>query len=450
MAGFFVGDVRSKLGVCDAIARSAGIALETTGVPTSASRLYSSAGDHCRGPANTNRRNGFRRDHAVRATTQGTAAAMKSSTGEHYIALDHVRALAVFMVFSFHFLHGWLGLPVPYGYTPAFFPFSIINQGHTGVALFMTLSGYLFAKLLDGKQVSYPAFFWNRFLRLFPLLIVVLVACGIQTYLNQGRVGLVIYTAMVKRGFLLPLMPNGLPSWPNGAWSITAEMHFYLLLPLILFLGRKSKLCLPAIVLAAIALRTLIHHERGEVQTLAYFTLVGRIDQFVLGIIAFNYRKSIANRHLLFALGFTAFLLYYWQFDLQGGYGKDPSLGSGGAVWIYLPTLEGLAYGLLISYYDSTWQPANTGISKVIGLIGAYSYSIYLLHFFVVFYLPGLVSRHIMALDNFYVACAWSLLCFGLMLPIGYLSFRFIEAPFLKFRRRYFVANAAPPIAAGA
>jgi len=34
------------------------------------------------------------------------------------------------------------------------------------------------------------------------------------------------------------------------------------------------------------------------------------------------------------------------------------------------------------------------------------------------------------------------------MLPIGYLSFRFIEAPFLKFRRRYTIAAEPPPIAA--
>jgi peptidoglycan/LPS O-acetylase OafA/YrhL len=374
---------------------------------------------------------------------------MKSSTGEHYIALDHVRALAVFLVFSHHFLHGWLGLPVPYGYTPAFFPLSIVNQGHTGVALFMTLSGYLFAKLLDGKKVSYPAFFWNRFLRLFPLLIVVFIACGIQIYLKQGHTGYVIYLVMLKRGIYLPLMPNGLPSWPNGAWSIMAEIHFYLLLPLILFLGHKSKLFLPAIVLAAIILRTWLHHKYGQVHLLAYFTLVGRIDQFVLGIIAFNYRKMIANRHVLFLVGFTVFLLYYWQFDLQSGYEKSPLLSSPGALWIYLPTLEGLAYALLISYYDCTYQPANTGLSKVVGYIGAYSYSIYLLHFFVVFYLPALVSTYIMNISNFYVACAWSLFCFLLMLPIGYLSFRFIEAPFLKFRRRYFVVGGAPPVAVG-
>jgi len=373
---------------------------------------------------------------------------MKSSSGEHYVALDHIRAFAVFLVFAFHYLHGWVGFPVPNDYRTAFFPLSIVNQGHTGVSLFMALSGYLFAKLLDGKRVNYAAFFWNRILRLFPLLIVVFVICGVQIWLYKPPSHLQIYIALLRQGWYRPLI-NGLPSWPNGAWSIVAELHFYALLPLILFVDRRSKLALPAIVLAALALRTWLFVQAGDVQALSYFTLVGRIDLFVLGIAAYDYRRYVANRHLLVALVFTAFLLMYAQFNMQASFAKgNPSLSSPGAIWIYLPTLEGLVYGLLIAYYDSTYQPANTGFSKILGLIGAYSYSIYLLHFFVVYHLSGLVNRHIMRLDNFYLACAWALICFLTMLPIGYLSFRFIEAPFLKFRRRYTIAAEPPPIAA--
>lgn len=66
---------------------------------------------------------------------------MRSSSGEHFIALDHVRALAAFMVFAWHFTQAANGYPVPFEYVPALFPFSLLDAGHTGVALFMTLSG---------------------------------------------------------------------------------------------------------------------------------------------------------------------------------------------------------------------------------------------------------------------------------------------------------------------
>jgi peptidoglycan/LPS O-acetylase OafA/YrhL len=378
-------------------------------------------------------RQSFARQSKSDATYLGTAAPVKSSSGEHYLALDHIRALAAFLVFSWHFLHVWHGAPAPIDYQPPLFlfPFSLLTQGHTGVALFMTLSGYLFAKLLDGRRVNYPAFFWNRTLRLLPLLLLVLFVLGLRTYWLHGNIS--NYLRQVAAGLIMPTLPQ-------GGWSITVEFHFYVLLPIILYFGRRSKLALPAVLLAAIALRALIEHRHGQLQTLAYTTIIGRIDQFLLGILAFNYRKVIANRHAMVWSAIAAFLLFYWWFNLHGGFDNMQFRLWSRSLWIVIPTLEGLAYGLLISYYDNSFRPSNTGISRMVGALGAYSYSIYLLHFFVVFQLPTLVDKYLMGLSNFYVACLWSLICFMLMLPIGYLSFRFIESPFLRFRRHYIVS----------
>lgn len=84
---------------------------------------------------------------------------MRSSTGQHWLALDHVRALAAFLMFTWYFTRSTNGYPVAFEGAPAFFPFAILDERHTGVSLFMTLSGYLFAKLLDGRSVDYPLFF---------------------------------------------------------------------------------------------------------------------------------------------------------------------------------------------------------------------------------------------------------------------------------------------------
>jgi peptidoglycan/LPS O-acetylase OafA/YrhL len=55
---------------------------------------------------------------------------MRSSSGMHFIALDHVRALAAFMVVEYHFIHGVNGYPVPFNYVPALFPFSMPGEGN--------------------------------------------------------------------------------------------------------------------------------------------------------------------------------------------------------------------------------------------------------------------------------------------------------------------------------
>lgn len=356
---------------------------------------------------------------------------MRSSTGAHFIALDHVRAFAAFMVVTWHFTHAAIGYPVPFSYTPAFFPAALLDEGHTGVALFMTLSGYLFARLLNGKSIHYGAFLWNRALRLLPLLILVVTLVGIRKVLSgESTAG---YIQSVLAGVVLPTLPN-------GGWSITAEFHFYLILPLLLWMLARSPFLPLAILVAAIGLRVWLHAARGEVQTLAYLTIVGRIDQFVLGMLAYRFRALVTRRHIAVLTMLAAFAWFYWFFDRQGGYWAAPSYPSPSRLWIVLPTLEGLAYAAFIAWYDSSFHHTHGGVSRLVGRIGEFSYSIYLLHFFAVFGVARFVHEHVMNLSNFYVACAWSVLFFALMAIPGALSYRFVEAPFLTRRTRYIVS----------
>ncbi len=129
--------------------------------------------------------------------------------------------------------------------------------------------------------------------------------------------------------------------------------------------------------------------------------------------------------------------MFYWYFDFQGGYYKNPSYPSPSPLWILLPTIEGIAYAVGIVWYDSSFSHSTTGVSRLVGRAGEFSYSIYLLHFFVVFEAARFVNERIMDISNFYLACLWSVVFFLLMMPVGYLSFRFIEAPFLELRKPY-------------
>ena len=356
---------------------------------------------------------------------------MRSSSGAHFIALDHIRAVAAFMVFAWHFTHATRGYPIPFDYVPAFFPLALLDEGHTGVALFMTLSGYLFAKLLDGKSIDYKAFLWNRALRLFPLLFVVILIVGVKQLAAGGSILSYLYS--IARGVFYP-------SLPNGGWSITVEFHYYAVLPLFLWMLRKSKLLPISIIVAAIAIRFLVHQEKGEIQSLAYWTIFGRIDQFALGMLLYHLRVHVAHRHGIAIVVLLGFTMFYWYFDRGGGFYQSPSYPSPSPLWILLPTIEGIAYAVAIAWYESSFSHSTTATSKFIGRIGEFSYSIYLLHFFVVFRAAEFVHERIMDISNFYLACAWSVIFFLLMVPAGYLSFRFIEAPFLKQRRRYITA----------
>lgn len=339
-----------------------------------------------------------------------------------------MRALAAFIVFSWHFIHVNNGHYAP----PPIFPLSIFTEGHTGVALFMVLSGYLFAKLLDGRKINYVQFIWNRFLRLAPLLVTVILIVGLLKYLD----GKSLYS--YARGIAFGLVE---PTLPNGGWSITVEFHFYLMLPLLLFLARRWKYSLLIVLFLAVALRAALHAEMGEVQYLAYWTIVGRVDQFLLGILAFNFREQIAGRHAVVAVNTFIFLCLFWYFDSLGGFYNNHSYPSPSAIWIFMPSLEGLAYAVLVAWYDNSFRHSTGVVSRFIALIGTYSYSIYLLHIFFVFRISEAINEHVIGLSNTYLAISVSFVCFFFMIPIGYVSFRFVELPFLRFRTKYVVSE---------
>jgi peptidoglycan/LPS O-acetylase OafA/YrhL len=358
---------------------------------------------------------------------------MRASTGAHYLGLDHIRAAAALMVFVWHFTHAARGYPVSFEGAPWIFPFAIFDEGHTGVALFMVLSGYLFAKLLDGRSIKYAQFFWNRLLRIAPLLVLVVVIVGAKQAF-QGA--LATYPRTLLDGFILP-------TWPNGGWSITAEMHFYIALPLLLYLARHWRFAPLVAVVIAVSLRAAIFLFHGEVQDAAYWTIIGRADDFLLGIAAFKFREHFANRHALVLSIAICFAAYFWAFDYLGGFYL---IGKSSPIWITLPTAEAIAYSSFIAYYDTTYHPSPTGFSWALSKVGEYSYSIYLLHPFVVFYLSDVVQRRVMDISNFYIACAWALLGFALMIPVGFVSYNYFELPFLRLRKTAIKTEAPLPL----
>lgn len=339
------------------------------------------------------------------------------------IGLDHVRALAAFTVFGWHFMHFANGYPVPFEGAPLIFPLAFFDEGHTGVSLFMALSGYIFAKILDGKIVNYPAFMLRRAIRLLPLLFAMLIVEALRQFIIGADLNAYFHSLIA--GVVQPTLPN-------GAWSLTVEFHFYVLLPLLLYLLRKSPAFLLIVVLLAILVRLALFMKNGTVFWPAYWTIFGRIDQFVFGILGYHFRAIIVTKHRhAVALGLI-FLLFFYFFDLSGGLYQMPSWPSTSSLWIVMPSIEGAVYGLLIAYYDGSFKHSQGHISRFVGNIGKYSYSIYLWHFLVVFHMANFVHTRIVNISHYYTGQLWAFICFLTLLPFAYVSYKIFEEPFMK------------------
>ncbi len=345
---------------------------------------------------------------------------MKPSQGSYFVGLDHIRALAAFTVFVWHFNH------VSDGHlATSEYPFlAILMEGHVGVAIFMTLSGYLFAKILFDARFFYPAFLYNRFLRLLPLLILVTAI----VMLRKDRPDAVIaFLKTFVRGFVFP-------EWPNGGWSVAVELHFYFLLPVLLWITRKSKYICLCLIACCLLGRWAVWSTEGTVQTLSYWTIVGRIDQFILGLLAFVTADLVKNKHVRALLIFFTLLTYIAFFDHLGGFYSNTRYPSPHPVWIIDPTILGLGFAYLVAWYDTSFTMPNKGISGLIARIGACSYSIYLLHSFVVFWAAQWIHDNIVDLTSSVSMLLSATVCFLLFVPFAYLSYIIIELPPLRFR----------------
>jgi rhamnosyltransferase len=351
---------------------------------------------------------------------------MKSHLGHYYQSLDLVRGLAVFTVFVWHFIHFNGGNLA----SPLIFPLSFFTEGHTGVAIFMTLSGYLFAKLADGKQIHYPHFLWNRFLRLAPLLITILLLAALKEAID-GTLSW-HYLENIGRGIIYPTLPN-------GAWSVTVETHFYLFFPALLFISNRNKYLFLTLLIIPIAIRLIIFLAYGEVQSAAYWTIIGRLDQFICGMLLFQLKDFLRGRWYLAAIIGFLFLSALYKFDLMGGLYRDPGLKSPSSIWVIWPLIEGISYACLIAWLDVSFGHSDSRLIRFIALVGTYSYSIYLIHFFVVFEMPKMINHYLYPLDNQYILLLFSIPCFLLLLPLSYFSYEYIEKPFLKYRKKYLI-----------
>jgi peptidoglycan/LPS O-acetylase OafA/YrhL len=334
-----------------------------------------------------------------------------SSEGKHFDSLDHIRALAAFLCVFWHFAHRPDNTPVPLTKAPWL---GLLDEGHSGVALFMVLSGYLFARLIGDRQIDFRQFLINRLLRLVPLLVLVFLLYGLR---NRTADPL---------AYIADLIVGLAWGWPLGAWSIAVELHFYFLLPFVLMWQRRYPWLPLALAGWMIGFRALLFASGAELQPLAFFSIIGRADQFLLGILAA--RVIMSSRLALGAFG--AFYLYYAGFTAAGGlYGLV-----GSPIWIIHPTIEAAGFAALIIWYDR--NPWRGPVMDFIAKGGTYSYGTYLLHGFNVTATAAMVDAWI-GLDHVLEALPFALLYFVAMTAISSAVYRLVEVPFLRFRRPY-------------
>ncbi len=376
---------------------------------------------------------------------QGPIASTMKSTNFGYIpALDHLRGFAAVLVLFFHGSH-FISHKLAYGtpYDPANWtrtgnPFSaLVIEGHTAVSLFFVLSGFIFTVGSLQKKLTYRGFYRNRLLRTYPLFLFFLFLGVVFTAENFS------FTALLQTVFF---MANSDTAFNGGAftyvfWSIAVEWHFYLAFPLLLLAAQRwGWRALLALIVLFIFLRIGAYFAGADMRNLSYYTIVGRIDQFLLGMLAGIYYRNhfVAGRRLDYVAiaGAGLVLALLFGFNRLGGGAVNNYL------WIFWPTLEAGAWAFFLIGYLSIVRHLHRLVGRGLVAVGTISYSIFLGHYLVLDYFLRHDWDSLLRVGDPLATAVLNTLVLILppVLLLASLTYICVERPFLRRRRNYMQA----------
>ena len=379
------------------------------------------------------------------------ASTMKSTNFGYIPALDHLRGFAAVLVLFFHsshFISHKLIYSTPYDpakWAKAGNPFSALAiEGHTAVSLFFLLSGFVFTVGSLQKKLNYLGFYRNRLLRTYPLFLFFLTL-GIAFNTENFSI-----TALLQSVFF---MANSDTAINGGAftfvfWSIAVEWHFYLLFPLLLVCVQKwGWKVLPGLILALLVVRTGAYFAGADMRVLSYWTIVGRLDQFLLGMLAGIYYRNyfVAGKRLDYVAigGAGLVLMLLFGFNQLGGGGANNYL------WIFWPTLEAMAWAIFLIGYLSIARHFHRLVGNALVALGTISYSIYMGHYLVLDFFLRHEWESLWRLGDPVATAALNTFVFmlPLVLLLAMITYFCVERPFLLRRRKY--VQVAAPVAQG-
>jgi peptidoglycan/LPS O-acetylase OafA/YrhL len=346
-------------------------------------------------------------------------------------ALNGLRGLACLMVVSFHMIATPIWRPLPL--SAEWWIKNISSLGLFGVDLFFVLSGFLLGGSCLSRASaphSLRSFYRQRAARILPLYFIFLVL---------GSLLLSFVFSSPKYGWIqrpdAPLWPFFLqlqnfqmahlgklgPYWLSPTWSLAVQVHFYLVLPLVIYKYHRSRALVPvllAFILGALLLRGVLWLTVTNDGVPNYILTPCRWDSLFIGVLgAWIYRNLGGN-----ALS-TAQLKWLWMgAALSVLWVIIALLSQEGAreesIRVFLYPLVALSFLCLL--FLALFSPSTNKFfaGRWLQALGDISYPIYLIHPLVF----GLLSTYILQQKPFFTSASqlWiSVVCFFVSLALS-------------------------------
>lgn len=326
--------------------------------------------------------------------------------------LDFLRGTLAFLVMIYHF-NLWNGNKT-----------NFLNFiGIYGVESFFILSGVVLTYTYSKNKLDIFSYFMKRFLRILPLFyFVVLIEIIYKILFVDIQINQILQV-IIGDLFLFNMFQPHLTSVVSG-WSIMVEMLFYMLFPLLLLI-KKEYIYLITVLIVVFTycifnFYILDFNEPFEPQNKYYVSFIFNFLFFLIGMsiakIRLNTSFYIQNYKILF-LAIIVILIWSniyrienYMFFLMNEY----------------RIISILLISILIFICTFTiFEHKSNFISNTLSFFAKISYSLYLLHFLVYFFVTSFLN-----INNLYIIVIATIL-------ISYISYLFIELKFTSLLRRY-------------
>mgnify|MGYP002402666753 CR=1 FL=1 len=313
-------------------------------------------------------------------------------------ALDGLRAVAIVAVVAFH-------CRVPF-----------MTGGYFGVDLFFVLSGYLITSLLAHDRdrhgtIDLQRFYWNRLVRLMPVLVAVVLAVYALGLTTPGKAAIALF---YLTDIFAPFDHEfGILS---HTWSLSVEEHFYLLWPLalpVLLRAKNPALWALGLFVGATIWRVTWFPVLPYEET--YYRFDARLSGLLLGSALALTKINLEAAELARIGKFSACALVFAAVSIP--------IFTATSLLVAQPLVEIAAAGLLVAALNESTKLHAILARPVLVQLGRWSYGIYLWHYPVAFVL----REHLWWLQTLLLTSAISV-------ALAALTYRAIEIPFRRFR----------------
>lgn len=294
----------------------------------------------------------------------------------------------------------------------------MINEGFIGVTLFFILSGFIlsysYQEKLNSKQSSISQFYIARIARIYPLHVITLLLSLHFFIINIATLPKLLSNLLLLQAFI-PL-PDYYFSLNAPSWSISVEMFFYLLFPLLIRLNSFYLLLLSTIF---ITVKIITSNYSNEFQhAMLYISPLLRLPDFLIGILAYRCRQKLTyvfsffsvNLLQIFALITLAIFIYFSPYV---------AIAHRYDIYYIIP-MSFLIFSLSINGGGIAQILSN----KIIVYLGEASFSLYMTHQLVIRYLVEINERH-----NIFPIGQFLLLVIITCLAVSLIFYKYIELP---------------------